>query len=225
MKAKVSEIFQSIQGEGLYAGVRQVFVRFGACNISCAWCDTVVPQKEMRELGAEEIMSEITALKKSCHSVSFTGGEPLLEKDMIAALCPRVRKEGLRVYLDTNGVLHEALAEVISGVDVIAMDIKLPSSSQCPPLWDEHERFLKTAFAKEVFVKIVVASGTSDEDMRRAAELVAGVCPTLPVILQPNSYELDAGAVARAQDLQQCCADILEDVRVLPQMHKLLGLR
>jgi len=225
MKATISEIFLSIQGEGLYAGMRQIFVRFGACNISCEWCDTDLPKKNEKELSADEIMMRVVELNESCHSVSFTGGEPLLEKDMIKVLCPMVRQEGLRVYLDTNGVLHEALAEVIDDVDVIAMDIKLPSSSKCPPLWEEHERFLKVAFAKEVFIKIVVTADTDSDEMRRAAEMIAGVCPSLTVILQPNSYELDAGSVTRAQELQKDCADILADVRVLPQMHKLLGLR
>ena len=39
-KANISEIFQSIQGEGKYAGASQVFVRFFECNMHCAWCDT-----------------------------------------------------------------------------------------------------------------------------------------------------------------------------------------
>ncbi len=60
MKAKISEIFSSIQGEGLYLGKRHIFVRFFGCNMRCAYCDTMPSIYE--ELSIDEVTNEIASL-------------------------------------------------------------------------------------------------------------------------------------------------------------------
>src|SRR6185503_15806870 len=100
MNAKILEMFQSIQGEGKYAGIKQVFLRFFECNIHCSWCDT--PNsigdtvRHYEEMTVEDVMSAIRTLKSGCQSVSLTGGEPLLQVDFIKALLPELKKEGLK---------------------------------------------------------------------------------------------------------------------------------
>ena len=81
MKAKITEIFSSIQGEGPYVGIKQVFVRFFGCNTKCVWCDT--QKSSFKEYSIKEAASKIRLLSAYSHSVSFTGGEPLLYKDFI----------------------------------------------------------------------------------------------------------------------------------------------
>ena len=82
MNAKILEIFRSIQGEGKYAGVPQVFVRFFECNMHCVWCDTPASigdgKREYKELALEDVLKQVNALYDHAHSVSITGGEPLL---------------------------------------------------------------------------------------------------------------------------------------------------
>ena len=78
--AKISEIFQSIQGEGKYIGAKQVFVRFYGCNIHCAWCDTPyaigdVPGR-FETFDLSEVLKKTKTLYPGCHSVSLTGGGP-----------------------------------------------------------------------------------------------------------------------------------------------------
>ena len=79
-KYYVSEIFESIQGEGNYAGVYGLFIRFHFCNLTCSWCDTKYTWYEksgtFKEYSAEELKDIIT--KSRAHHVIFTGGEPIL---------------------------------------------------------------------------------------------------------------------------------------------------
>ena len=224
MNAKIMEIFPSVQGEGTYAGVRQVFVRFFECNMHCAWCDT--PNsigdtvRNYKEMDFNEVAAQVQASADGCHSASLTGGEPLLHKDFIKALLPRLKTIGLKSYLETNGTLPSALADIIGG-----MDIKLPSSTKEKAFWREHEDFLRIAQSKEVFIKTVITNDTDAFDVRRAAELAARVNPAIPFILQPNYFEMKQGVVAKCEDLAKECSKILKDVRILPQIHKFMKLR
>jgi len=227
--AKILEIFQSIQGEGKYAGIKQVFVRFFECNMHCSWCDT--PNsigdtvRNFDEMSLDQLMPKIRALKAGCSSVSLTGGEPLLQADFIKELLPELRKEGLKNYLETNGVLPEEMAKIIDQIDIVAMDIKLPSSTKCKPYWKEHEEFLRLAVDKDVFIKAVITSDTHNEDILRTTELVAKIDPHILFILQPNTYELKNGVMKRCLEFQDICQQRLTNVRILPQVHKFMKLR
>lgn len=229
MTAKISEIFQSIQGEGKYAGVRQVFVRFFSCNMRCVWCDTPVSMGEShsnyQELDLQEVFSRISSLWKNCHSVSLTGGEPLVQTDFIEALLPIMRKAGMHSFLETNGILYKQLQKIVDGVDIIAMDIKLPSSTEDRAYWQEQKEFLKTAVTKDVFIKIVVSARTLKADILKAVDLVAGVSRDIPVIIQPNYYDMPNGVISKCLEFQEVCLSRLKDVRVLPQTHKWMNLR
>lgn len=229
MQAKILEIFQSIQGEGQYAGVRQVFVRFFECNMHCAWCDTPASigdtSRNYKEMTLDEVWQQIQSLAKNCHSVSLTGGEPLLHKDFIRALLPLLKKAKLPVYLDTNGTLPAALKETIDGIDTVAMDIKLPSSTKQKSYWKEHEQFLKIARRKDVFIKTVVTSDTDIKDIEKAARLTAKIDPKIVFILQPNTYELQNGVVKKCLEFHDYCLKYLPNARVLPQTHKFLKVR
>ena len=81
MKAKIAEVFDSVQGEGIYLGERQLFVRFFGCNLSCDYCDTR-PDRYL-EYEPHELFDEIKLYGNNFHSICFTGGEPLLQKDFL----------------------------------------------------------------------------------------------------------------------------------------------
>ncbi|MCR4337904.1 MAG: 7-carboxy-7-deazaguanine synthase QueE [Candidatus Omnitrophica bacterium] len=231
MHAKILEIFKSIQGEGPYAGVSQVVVRFFECNMHCVWCDTPASigdtTRNYKELSLEDIFAQISQLYPGCHSVSLTGGEPLLQKDFIKMLLPLIKNKGMKAYLETNGVLPEQLKDIVNDVDVIAMDIKLPSSTQCRPYWQEHEEFLKIAHRAqaETFVKTVISSDTQKEDIQKAVQLVERVDRETLFILQPNTYDLKNGVVAKCSEYLEYCLPHLPNVRVMPQMHKFMKIR
>lgn len=228
-KANILEIFQSVQGEGVYVGVQQVFVRFFECNMRCVWCDTPRSigdtSRNHVEMTADELCSQVLSLWPGSHSVSVTGGEPLVQADFLTEFLPRLRSAGAAVYLETNGVLPAELARVAGHVDIIAMDLKLPSSTGCRPYWDEHRAFLKAGRGKDLFVKTVVSSRTNVEDIDAAIELLAEHAPGTTLVLQPNYFDLPDGVIKLCLDYRRRCAQRLKDVRVIPQTHKMMKLR
>ncbi len=224
MKGKISEIFSSIQGEGIYVGAPQVIVRLYGCNLRCSFCDTKPTTYD--EFSADELYNRIKSFDGPYHSISFTGGEPLLQKDFLKEILRLVKeKDGTVTYLETNSTLPDALADVIDYIDIIAMDLKLPSSTGMPGLWDEHQRFFEATLKKNVFVKAVICPSTAREDLERAVGLVASFDSKIPFILQPNSFELDKGLINKIREWQRLCCGMLADVRVIPQLHKLIGIR
>ncbi|OGX26555.1 MAG: hypothetical protein A2787_04400 [Omnitrophica WOR_2 bacterium RIFCSPHIGHO2_01_FULL_48_9] len=229
MLSKISEIFQSIQGEGPYAGVRQIFVRFFECHMHCTWCDTPDSigdgKREYQEYSVAQLKKEVRPLIAGCHSVSLTGGEPLLQADFIEQFIPSIKESGLKVYLETSGVLYKDLKKIIRAVDIVAMDLKLPSSTQQRAFWKEHEKFLKIARKKEVFIKAVISSKTQLADIKRSADIIAAVDPKILFILQPNTFDLHNGVLDKCREYHNYCSKRLADVRILPQMHKFLKVR
>lgn len=237
-----SEMFGSIQGEGIYAGVKQVFLRFGGCNLKCSYCDTpgsirrspyctvYAPAGKKRFKNPLSVTQAVSQARSLCrgghistfHSVSLTGGEPLLQADYLCRLIPRLRKLGLGIYLETNGTLPEELSAIVEGVGFIAMDIKPPSITG-KDMWGTCRQFLK-AGAGKIFVKFVVDKKTTGAEIEKAACLIAEVNSKIPLVLQPVSGGSlcgpDKEKIIRFHGLaMKTC----KDVRVIPQLHKILG--
>lgn len=223
MKARIVEVFDSIQGEGLYLGEKQIFVRFFGCNLSCSFCDTK-PDRFM-EYEPHELISELKLYNRKYHSISFTGGEPLLAKDFLKEVLQATSKDGHRHYLETNGTLHFELEDLIDYIDIVAMDVKLPSSSGMGNLWQQHRRFLEIASKKEVFLKAIIGASTEEAELQEVFKMIKEVRPATVLVLQPNSY--DSGEVLdnkinRCKDL---CAQNNIVACVIPQIHKIAGIR
>lgn len=228
-KANVIEVFNSIQGEGRYVGVQQVFVRLAGCNLSCSWCDST-HARDPRALGAVEmepleVWAEIEKHWQGSHSVSFTGGEPLLHEDFLKEIFEVLRVYKTRIYLETNGTLPKALKAVVEDVDIVSMDIKLPSSTGGPGYWEEHVEFLRVAWGKDVFIKTVISSATTMEDIVKAVEIISKGDATMPLFLQPNHFDVDAGVIHKCREFQRYALNYLADVRIIPQVHKFLNIR
>jgi len=238
----IDEIFSSIQGEGPHIGERHIFVRFQGCDIRCRYCDTPAAiktagaacraQKTTASFDAEQVPNPVAAdlLVSLCRRLvirsvarpvlSLTGGEPLLQQRFLAEWLPLMRP-AFRIYLETNGIQAMALKELAGLVDVVSMDIKLPSATGLRPFWDEHQRFLAAAAGKDCFAKAVVTKDTLQKDMVRAAEVIAGVDPAIPLIIQPASG-VYAPIPAMLLEFQEMAMNILDDVRVIPQAHNML---
>jgi len=236
----IHEVFASIQGEGLCCGQRHTFVRLAGCNLTCNYCDT--PQARQPDppvcrmhttpgsADFEELPNPVSSktIVSACHKlgsevVSITGGEPLTQPEFAAQLMRGLQDAGFSTYLETNGTLYDALPAVVQYADVIAMDIKLPSSSGIADAWDAHARFLETASYTEVFVKTVVCAQTTVEEMRQCVDLIAEVDPRISLVIQPATglAPVPGDLLLRLQDL---ALERLMDVRVIPQCHKIMGL-
>jgi organic radical activating enzyme len=223
VKGDISEIFYSVQGEGPYLGLPQVFVRFFDCNLECEYCDTVL--SESKSYTPEGLWRKIDGFRAPFHSISLTGGEPLLQVDFLKEFLAASKRGRAKFYLETNGVLYREMARIAGKVDIIAMDIKLPSSTGLRAYWKEHGRFLQAIERKRYFVKCVITRGTKKEDLNRAVNLVKSFSKKVPFILQPDNRQLDKRLIDKAIEFQQSASKRLTDVRVIPQVHRLLGVR
>jgi len=224
--AKITEIFSSIQGEGVYAGKKQIFVRFYGCNLtSCRFCDT--QPSGYKEYTCKELLAAISGFKNEHHSISITGGEPLLQKDFLKRILLLLKKEDERIYLETNGTLLEELKEVIDFVDIIAMDFKLPSSTGLNDFWGIHKAFLEAATVKKCFVKAVVTSKTTEYDIVRMRDIIKEVNKEISLVLQPVTpiREVKAMDEAKMKMFQKICFERLKSVKIIPQLHVMAGVR
>jgi hypothetical protein len=106
-------------------------------------------------------------------------------------------------------------------IDIISMDIKLPSATGQGALWNEHRRFLTAAAGLRCCVKTVVTKDTRDEDLVTAARLVAEADRAVPLVIQPASGR-HAPPAQQLIRLQNIALGILEDVRVIPQVQGML---
>lgn len=223
MKGKITEIFDSIQGEGLYLGESQIFVRFYGCNLTCKYCDTQL--ESFMEYEPEELFKELKMYRGRFHSVSFTGGEPLLQKDFLKEVLKLTRKDKISNYLETNGVLPEALKDVIEYLDFVAMDLKLPSSTGLPEFWEEHRAFLKIASKREVFLKTVICKSTEEEDLVKGLRLIRQICQGAILILQLDSNEDRASLHDKLKSFKELCRKEGVTACAVEQIHKVIGVK
>ena len=105
------------------------------------------------------------------------------------------------------------------------MDLKLPSSTGMGSFWLEHLDFLKIASQKGTFIKAVICNDTEIEDFKEAVKLVSNINKNIPFILQPNSFEMGISLFEKIEGFKNIAFDFLTDVRVIPQMHKLVGVK
>jgi 7-carboxy-7-deazaguanine synthase len=119
---KISEIFYSLQGEGLLAGVPSVFVRTSGCNLRCVWCDTPYTSwaPEGEELTLDEIVARVAQF--ACGHVVVTGGEPMIAPEIVP-LTGRLRETGAHITIETAGTVYAPVA-----CDLMSISPKLENS-------------------------------------------------------------------------------------------------
>lgn len=107
---QVVEIFHSIQGEGLLAGVPSVFIRLAGCPLRCRWCDTAYAwdYEFGTEYGVDDLVEAVT--QWPCGHVVITGGEPMVGADSgpragLIKLTRRLRDSDKHVTIETSGLV------------------------------------------------------------------------------------------------------------------------
>ena len=250
MKTYVSEIFSSVQGEGINIGRRQLFIRFCDCHRNCRYCDTPFQRTETvaveRDPGSGvfdpipnpfssaqliDLLQDLNPPESAHDDLFITGGEPLLHADFLAEFIPAAREKlNLPVHLETSGDLTDEFKKISSQVDHVLMDIKLPSVTGEPETWEQHQRFLDEIHLGEISatIKLVVSADTSDQDLAESVELITATGTCAYVVLQPMTAALKTDRVPTAKQVltwqSQMAFALSHSVRVIPQCHKLMGL-
>lgn len=249
MKVRVVEVFSSLQGEGARVGERQVFLRLAGCDRRCLYCDTPEsiggppdvariqegPGSELFEhlpnpVAGEALDQVLRRLGGPAPRpvVTLTGGEPLLQVDFLEAWLPP-RREAFRFLLETHGLLPRAVARVLPSLEEVVADVKLPSATGEAVDWKLHHAFVETVrdSGTALTLKAVVSGGTTEEEIDALLGVFERAGAASQLFLQPVTPL--AGGPA-APTLEQCfqwqdrgLARGM-DLRILPQVHKLMGI-
>lgn len=186
MKVKVSEIFHSVQGEGLLAGVPSTFVRLSGCNLRCTWCDTPYaswnPEGDILE--ANEIVDRI--IEGGLNHVVLTGGEPMLFEatELISQACHDL---GKHVTIETAGTISRKVH-----CDLMSISPKLKNSvpTESPDWALRHEQLriqipvlaqLLNDFDHQL--KFVVTSATDLLEIDQILEQLPSIQPSRVLVM------------------------------------------
>ena len=180
---KVKEIFASIQGEGRYIGYKQMFIRFCGCNLKCKFCDTDFDRNNSK-IYTDTQLTDIVKTYTDCHSVSLTGGEPLLHYEFLKEFLPKCP---FPVYLETNATMPNELRQIIDYIDFVSADIKIPSCTGLEPFWDKHDEFFNIAKSKKLFAKIVFDENITEDEIKNSVKLASKY--GISLVLQPRMAE------------------------------------
>ena len=176
---RVSEIFYSLQGEGVHMGVPTVFIRLAGCNLltHCRYCDTSYSwdANSGREMSVEEVVEERRELLPYYKSwTCITGGEPLFQLEGLHQLVKLLRNYGYRIEIETNGSMPKPYWWTL--VDSWVADIKCPSSGVCGvSLVDD---WFSTRVEDQI--KFVVGN---QEDLDFAKKIITSKVACNPVVL------------------------------------------
>ncbi|MBI0583950.1 MAG: radical SAM protein [Methanomassiliicoccus sp.] len=201
---RISEIFFSLQGEGVLMGTPTTFVRTVGCNLDCTWCDTKYAREGGEEMSVEEVFDRVE--RHPTPFVSLTGGEPLIQED-IYRLLDLLLENNYHVTIETNGSIP--LEQIPNSEEImISMDIKCPSSAMADRNMYDNLEFLSPRDQ----VKFVIADRV---DYLFARKVLREHEVNAPVVMTPM------GGTKLRPLAEWVLADKLM-VRVMPQMHKLI---
>lgn len=226
-------------------------VRFAGCSLHCNFCDT----EEFRKFHPDvckietkpgsmkfrrvrnpmthgDVLRHVKRLTTpDTHSISLTGGEPLLAGDFLVDVARACKRAGFLTYLETSGASSEAMEKVAKHIDITAIDIKLPEHqavprSGWPSLLEEELACIKLAREKSVktFVKIVVFSTTQPKIISHVSQHLAPL--KVPLVLQPVTPTRrirSAPSMTHVYHLAQAAARAgVKEMAIIPQVHKLM---
>jgi 7-carboxy-7-deazaguanine synthase len=206
---KISEIFYSIEGEGLEIGKPEVFIRPAECNLRCQWCDTKYAFENTSEKSIQEILLEIE--QYPCKNVSITGGEPLLQQQEIKTLIHKLKKLGYWIQINTNGTMFNQ--EIFELVDRISMDCKCPSSKETSKTDVLHQT--KNMFNQKTQFKFILSNMQDYLYAKETIQLIFDDAEN--IIFQPEWSR---------RTYTKCLIDLVKNdqlnVRIIVQQHKMI---
>lgn len=237
-RVQLNELFVSIEGEGIFAGTKTLFVRFSGCHLRCYWCDTKysLSPSSGKSYSIEHAKNLITEyLQPNVFKVNFTGGEPLLQPIPLIALADYVKNElNIKTYLESSCYDWKRFESVLPYFDICKIefktsDSKVIESKYYDDLLQNELRCLDLSLGKTskiTFIKIVFTNSTTVSEIKDLANKIfqrPNINNLSGLTLQP-SYQFDSPTNDQILKVYDELCNFYKDVRVIPQMHKLLGM-
>ena len=235
MKVRLFEIFTSVEGEGILFGTKTLFVRLAGCPFTCFYCDTLdaLPLDSGNEYTIDDACSLIEKeLEDKTYKVNFTGGDPLIQHEAVAEMAKHIQSLNIPTYLESACFDSKKFNHILPFIDFVKIEFKTEDSefidSKHYPNYIENvlECLSSSITAKKkTYIKIVVSSKTESESFKELIELIFKnvtknnlegftIQPTFG-IAEPNLEQL--------LNFYDLVHPYYPEVRVVPQLHKLIG--
>ena len=235
MNVRLFEIFTSIEGEGLLCGTKTLFVRLAGCPFTCFYCDTVeaLPLDSGTEYTIEEACNLINKkLNKSIYKVNFTGGEPLLQHEAVLKMAKYVQSKKIATYLESSCYDSEKFTKLIPFIDYLKIEFKTKDSEFVDS--KHFKKFFKNTMdclkeavsrGKIPYIKIVISSKTKLADFESLIKKIFKEIKSKDIggfVLQP-SYGIAEPELDYLLKFYDKVFPYYHEVRVIPQMHKMIN--
>ena len=237
LKVRLFEVFTSIEGEGTLYGTKTLFVRLAGCPFGCFYCDTedALPMNSGTEYSVARACDVIEHhIQPHTYKVNFTGGEPLLQQEAVAEMARYVQSLNIPVYLESSCFDSARFAHVLPHLDLVKIEFKTRDSRFVD---DAHHQGMmgnaleclrmSIAAGKKTYIKIVASSRTTPDDITQMAKQIFDTIKPddiLGFVIQPV-YGNGSPSTDHLLKLYDAVCPFYPDVRVVPQMHKLIGAR
>lgn len=237
-RVRVSEIFTSFEGEGVFVGKKTLFVRLSGCHLKCRWCDTkyALSLDSGTDYQLDEIKELIVReLQPFTYKVNFTGGEPLLQTEAVIQLADFIKRNtDLRTYVESSCFDSELFSKILPYIDICKIEFKTDESQVVED--KDYDNLLLNEFRclelavqndKTTYIKIVVTNSTNLESFKNLVYKISKkIKPSniMGFIIQPT-YGIDQPTVNKLLDLYDIVQPMFPEVRIIPQLHKEIGAR
>ena len=235
MKARIFEIFTSIEGEGILYGTKTLFVRLAGCPYSCFYCDTLdaLPLDSGKEYSITEACNLIdTNLQDNTFKVNFTGGEPLIQHKAVSELAKHVKARGIPTYLESACFDSKRFLHVLPSIDFVKIEFKTIDSEfidekHYPDLVRNTLECLQAAIEakKTTYIKIVVSSKTELSSFKELLVQIFKIVSKQNIsgfIIQPTT-SISEPTLEQLLEFYDSVYPYYDEVRVVPQLHKIIS--
>jgi len=235
LKVRLFEIFTSLEGEGILYGTKTLFVRLAGCPFTCFYCDTKesLPLDSGQEYELTEACQQIDKhLEKKTYKVNFTGGDPLIQAEAVAELAKHVQKKHIPTYLESSCFDAKKFNLVLPYIDFVKIELKTKDSEfvdakHYSTLIENALQCLKSAIKskKPTYIKIVVSAKTELESFESLVKQIFETVNSKDLkgfIIQPT-YGIAEPTLHKLLSFYDVVYQFYNEVRVVPQLHKLIG--